>query len=144
MYNYFFIFKKYIWFHVIISYSQKWIERRCGGCWRCGGCLEMWWLFGDVVAFGDVVDFGDVVAHLIFYYSRCVTKAWKSIWTNKSKSRRHNIEVYSLIHKTGKYVTYLNKKMGQKQTTAQFCLGIITSYLQKNIEWHMPKSMCIW
>ena len=35
----------------------------------------MWWLFGDVVAFGDVVDFGDVVAHLIFYYSRCVTKA---------------------------------------------------------------------
>ena len=124
MYNYFFIFKKYM-----VSCNNKLLTKmnREEMWWL----LEMWWLFGDVVAFGDVVNFGDVVAHLIFYYSRCVTKAWKSIWTNKSKSRRHNIEVYSLIHKTGKYVTYLNKKMGQKQTTAQFCLGIITSYYKR-------------
>ena len=68
MYNYFFIFKKYM-----VSCNNKLLTKmnREEMWWL----LEMWWLFGDVVAFGDVVDFGDVVANLIFYYSRCVTKA---------------------------------------------------------------------
>ena len=48
------------------------------------------------------------VAHLYFIIVDAIQKHEKAYEQNKSKSRRHNIEVYALINNTGKYVTYVN------------------------------------
>ena len=45
------------------------------------------------------------VAHLYFIIVDAIQKHEKAYEQNKSKSRRHNIEVYALINNTGKYVT---------------------------------------